>query len=179
MSYSRILEISRLVLGLAILSFGAVFLIAPNLAVRTIAVLLGLAIVLKGISHGLASSYPKNKSFYSLAELSLGVFFLFFGIIIFVNSSLTINFLGVFVIVVATLALLNQVMVCYERRAAGLNYAIAVIFGLIHCAFGILIGYSIFSNGLLFNTFIGVYLIVIGTFTLITTVHTRQDSELS
>lgn len=178
MKYIRLVEISSLALGFIILGIGITFLMSTNLSVATVSILLGLAIALDGVSLILGSAYTKTKSSYALFELSLGCLLCVLGAIILINSNLTLGFLGAFVIIVAILSLLNQAVKCYERSKAGLEYSIAVILGLIHGVFGILVIYSVYNNAILFNTLIGTYLLILGVFNIVTKVHPRIDSEL-
>lgn len=174
---SKYINIFRVLLGMGVLVIGFIILSDSRISIYTVATLLGIAIALEGISLILASSYLKEKNFYSLADLSLGSVFIAFGVIIMIDTNIDFYLLGIFVVVVAFLSLLHQGMVLYERRLAGLKYGAIVGFGIVHVIFGALIIYSVATEGALFNTLVGTYLLNLGVLIIISMIYSRNDLE--
>lgn len=171
------INISRVVLGIAVLSIGFAILANTKIDIQTVSTLLGIAIALEGISFILESNYPKNKSRYALVDLSLGCIFLALGIIISIDVGITFFLLGIFVVLIAFLSFLHQGMVCYERMLGGLKYGVAAGFGIIHLIFAGLIIYSLASEGALVTNFIGTYLLNLGILMVTALVYQRPTSE--
>lgn len=171
------INISRVILGLAVLSIGFAILANPKILIQTVTTLLGISFALEGISYILESTYPKNKSPYALADLSLGCIFLAFGTIIAIDTEITLFLLGIFLLLLVFLSFLHQGMVCYERLLGGLKYGIAAGFGIIHLIFAGLIIYSLASEGILFTSFIGIYLLILGVMMITSLVYQRPPWE--
>lgn len=171
------MNIFRTSLGLGILAMGFVVLASPEIGIYTLATLLGISFALEGISLIFDSSYWNNKSVYSLVDLSLGSIFSAVGVIIMIDTNINIFLIGIFTIVIAFLSLLHQIMVCYERKMAGLKYEVVASFGLVHLIYLVLIIYSIATGGTLFTTFIGTYLLNLGIIVITAMVYKRHDRE--
>jgi len=174
---SKLIQTFRILLGGIILAFGIAFLAAPSLSVQTAAILLGLSISVTGTTLILSSSYPKNKGFYSFTDFTLGCVLFAYGIIVMINANITLFFVGIFVVLFAFILMLNQGLICYERRIAGLKFESSVVFGVIHGIFGCLIIYSISFNFEIFNPVMGTYLLSLGALIIASIAHLRIGSE--
>lgn len=174
---NKYINIFRILLGLGILAMGFIILSNPQIKIYTVATLLGIAVVLQGGSLILDSSYKRNKNFYSLTDLSLGGVFIAFGIIIMIDTNIDFFLLGIFVIFIASVSFLRQLMVCYEKRNANQKYGISIAFGIVHLIFAILTIYSIANEGTLLHIFIGAYLLNLGILVITALGYKRNDSE--
>ncbi len=173
----KLIETLRILLGGIILAFGIVFLAAPSLSVQTVVILLGIAISVRGTTLILSSSYPKSKGFYSFTDFTLGCVLFAYGIIVMINTNISLFFVGIFVILFAFILMLNQGLICYERRVAGLKFEVAIVFGIIHGIFGGLIVYSISFDFEIFNTVMGTYLLSVGALIIVSIAHLLIASE--
>ena len=178
MQIHSFLKIGRVLAGLLIIGLGIVILGFPSLSIKIIAILLGSALMLEGLSIALTSHYPKDKTFYAVAELTQGCVFCVFGIIIIINTNITLIFLSIFAILIALLSLLNQGMICYERKKAGLKFEAAVIFGVIHGFFVYLFIRSLSGDLVLLSILLGTYLLSLGALIIAGMSNSRSNSEL-
>jgi uncharacterized membrane protein HdeD (DUF308 family) len=148
-------------LGIALMIFGAAFIVMPERIVGLITILVGAILLLYGFFRTLAVIFKWNTVKNRILLLVLSLALMGTGLYILLNTSATIHITGAVLGLFAILLAVDRFVSAHKMRGQ-VNIMPAVLFGIIHLVFGAGLIYASLQMFSFIVILYGVYLFVAG-----------------
>ncbi len=148
-------------LGIALMILGAAFIAKPDQIVGLITILVGAALLLLGLFRSLAVFFKWDTLKNRVLPLSVGLILMAAGLYVLLNTRATIHITGIVLGVLAILLAAERFGFAWKTRGRA-DITPAVLFGVIHLAFGIGLIYASLQMFSIIVVLYGVYLFAAG-----------------
>jgi uncharacterized membrane protein HdeD (DUF308 family) len=148
-------------LGIALMILGAAFIAMPGEIVGLITILVGAVLLLYGLFRSLAIIFKWDSLTNRVLPLSVGLVLMAAGLYVLLNTRATIHLTGIVLGVFAILLAVDRFLSAQKMRGRA-NIKPAILFGVIHLAFGIGLIYASLQMFSVIVILYGVYLFAAG-----------------
>ena len=166
-----------IVAGIIMLAVGIIFMVFSVQVTAILGWLVGIGILVVGVIRllqALTGSSEEADKKHKVGRIILSVAMIIIGVFLLINVHAAISLVGIVIGIFAFAAAVDRFVVANECHKAGLPMAMAVISGVIHILFGVLMICASFLMINMLVIFTGAYLMVSGILITISAVVTKD-----
>jgi len=150
-----------LFLGVILMVIGVIFIAIPSQIVNFLATLIGVLLLVAGLVRVIAVSVNWKDYQNQVLLLLFGLAIMAVGIYIIVNTQVTVTLVGIILGIFAILMAFDRFLSA-SRRRKGASIIPAIIFGLVHLAFGVGLIYASMAMFSIVVIIYGLYFLLAG-----------------